>query len=107
MRVLAVTSASRVPELPNAPTLEEAGVPGVEITLWSGLFAPGGTPPEIVDKLEREIRSAMEDPQIRDRLRTLGADAVGSSAAEFRARIKSDIESWTEVANAAQVKIEQ
>jgi tripartite-type tricarboxylate transporter receptor subunit TctC len=106
LRALAVTSASRVPELPDVPTLAEAGVPGIEVTLWTGIFAPSGTPPEILTKLEAELKTAMRDPQVRDRLRTLAADAVGSSAAEFASRIKSDIESWTEVANAAQVKIE-
>jgi tripartite-type tricarboxylate transporter receptor subunit TctC len=106
LRAIAVTSTSRVPELPDVPTLPEAGVPGIEITLWTGVFAPSGTPPEIVSKLEGELKTAMKDPQIRERLRALAADAVGSSAAEFQVRIKSDIDSWTEVANAANVKME-
>jgi tripartite-type tricarboxylate transporter receptor subunit TctC len=106
LRALAVTSASRVPELPDVPTLAEAGVPGIEITLWTGLFAPSGTPPEVVTRLETEMKAIMRDQQVRDKFRTLAADAVGSSAGEFASRIKSDIERWTEVANAAQVKID-
>jgi tripartite-type tricarboxylate transporter receptor subunit TctC len=106
LRALAVTSAARVPELPDVPTLAEAGVPGIEITLWTGLFAPSGTPPDVLTRLETEMKAIMRDAQVRERLRTLAADAVGSTAAEFASRIKADIERWTEVANAAQVKID-
>jgi tripartite-type tricarboxylate transporter receptor subunit TctC len=107
LRALAVTSNSRVPELPNAPTMAEAGVKDMDVALWTGLFGPSGLPPEILTKLETKMKAIMKDPQVRERLRTLAADAVGNSSAEFAAHIKSELASWSEVATAANVKIEQ
>jgi tripartite-type tricarboxylate transporter receptor subunit TctC len=107
LRALAVTSTARIPEMPNVPTMAEAGVAGLELTLWSGLFAPQGTPSEILARLEAACRQILAEPAMRERLRGLATDAVGSSADEFAARIASDIRSWTEVAKAADVRIDQ
>lgn len=92
--------------MPAVPTMAEAGIPDMNVTLWTGLFAPAGTPPEIVARLEAACREILADPEIRERLRVLATDAVGSSAADFAARITADIARWTAVAKAADLKIE-
>lgn len=106
-RALGAMAKARIPELPDVPTLAEQGVDGLDFTLWTGLFAPKGTPPEIVNKLSAEVAKIMKDPEVKKRLRTLATDAASSAPAEFAARIKSDIQSWTEVAKAANFKIER
>ena len=106
MRALAVTSSSRLAELPDVPTMAEAGITGAEAVFWTGLFVPKGTPKEIVGKLEAEARAAMQDPEIRQRLRTLATEATSSSPAEFASRITDDLKAWGEVAKAAKVTLE-
>lgn len=106
LRALAVTSATRVPELPDVPTMAEAGISSADALIWTGLFAPKDTPPDVMGKLESEIRRIMQDPQVRERFRTLATDAVSSSPAEFAARIKADTEFWSEIAKEADVKLD-
>src|SRR3954469_18830313 len=76
LRALAVTSPSRLAELPDVPTVAEAGIAGAEALFWTGLFAPKGTPRDIINRLETELRTAMQDPEIRQRLRTLATEAM-------------------------------
>jgi tripartite-type tricarboxylate transporter receptor subunit TctC len=106
LRALAVTSSSRLPELPDVPTMAEAGITGAEAVFWTGLFVPKGTPKEIVSRLEAEVRTAMQDPEIRQRLRTLATDAASNSPAEFAGRITAELKAWNEVAKAANVTLE-
>ena len=106
LRALAVTSTSRLAELPDVPTMAEAGITGAEAVFWTGLFVPKGTPKEIVGKLEAEARAAMQDPEIRQRLRTLATEATSSSPAEFTGRITDDLKAWSAVAKAANVTLE-
>jgi tripartite-type tricarboxylate transporter receptor subunit TctC len=106
LRALAVTSPSRLAELPDVPTMAEAGITGADAVFWTGLFAPKGTPKEIVGKLDAEVRTAMQDPEIRQRLRTLATEAASSSPAEFTGRITSDLKAWGEVAKTANVSFE-
>jgi tripartite-type tricarboxylate transporter receptor subunit TctC len=106
LRALAVTSTARLTELPDVPTMAEAGVSGAEAIFWSGLFAPKGTPREILNRLEQEVRAAMQDTLVRERLRALATDAASSTPAEFAARIKADIEMWSGVAKAANVTLD-
>jgi tripartite-type tricarboxylate transporter receptor subunit TctC len=106
LRALAVTSPSRLAELPDVPTMAEAGITGADAVFWTGLFAPKGTPKEIVGKLDAEVRTAMQDPEIRQRLRTLATEAASSSPAEFTGRITSDLKAWSEVAKTANVSFE-
>ncbi len=84
LRALAVASTKRLPQLPDLPTMAEAGLAGVEIDSWSGLLAPAKTPPEIVEKLQREVSKALASPDILEKLRSQGAVVVGSTPAEFR-----------------------
>jgi len=106
LRALAVTSPSRLAELPDVPTMAEAGISGAEAVFWTGLFVPRGTPREIIARLEAEAKAAMQDPEIRQRLRALATDAASSSPAEFADRIKADLKAWGDVAKAANVTLE-
>jgi tripartite-type tricarboxylate transporter receptor subunit TctC len=106
LRALAVTSTKRLPELPDVPTMAEAGITGAEAVFWTGLFVPKGTPKEIISRLEAEAKTAMQDPEVRQRLRVLATDAASSTPAEFTDRIKADLKAWGEVAKAANVTIE-
>lgn len=101
LRALAVTSASRLTELPDVPTMAEAGIAGAEAEFWSGLFAPRNTPPDIVSRLESEVKSAMQDQDVRARLRALATNAVSSTPAEFTERIRTELKVWGSVAKTA------
>jgi len=106
LRALAVTSPNRLPELPDVPTMTEAGISGAEAVFWTGLFLPKGTPKEIQHRLETEARTAMQDPEVRQRLRALATDAASSTPAEFADRIAADLKAWGAVAKAANVTME-
>jgi tripartite-type tricarboxylate transporter receptor subunit TctC len=106
LRALAVTSASRLAELPDVPTTAEAKIDGVEAVFWSGLFAPKNTPRDIVNRIALEVKAAMQDADVRERLRTLATDATSSTPAEFTERIGTELKTWTAVAKAANVTAE-
>ena len=106
LRALAVTSASRLAELPDVPTMAEAGINGAEAEFWSGLFAPKNTPADIVSRLEQEVKAAMQDAGVRERLRSLATQATSSSPQEFTERIKSELKTWGAVAKTANVTVE-
>jgi tripartite-type tricarboxylate transporter receptor subunit TctC len=105
VRALAIAAPKRSADLPDVPTMKEAGA-DVEAVLWSGLFAPKGTPPAIVKKLEGELMRIVKLPEIAEKLKPLGIDPVGNSSDEFAAVMASDIARWTAVAKAANIKIE-
>jgi tripartite-type tricarboxylate transporter receptor subunit TctC len=101
MRVLAVTTAQRLPYLPDVPTIAELGFPAYEISSWQGVFAPAGTPKDVVGKINGELVKMLNTPAVRERIAREGADPVGSTPEEFAARVKSEIEKWSKVAKAA------
>jgi tripartite-type tricarboxylate transporter receptor subunit TctC len=103
LRALAITSAVRAPELPEVPTMHEAGVSDLNLTIWSGIFAKKGTPDAILTKLEAELRGALQLPDVKARFRALVSDAVGNSSAEFKAVIEADIAKWSAVVKAANI----
>ncbi|HZR61053.1 MAG TPA: tripartite tricarboxylate transporter substrate binding protein [Xanthobacteraceae bacterium] len=105
-KALAVTGKERAPELPDVPTMAEAGYPGVEVSLWSGLFAPAATPPAIVDKLRKAFAQTIADPGVAQKLRALAVSPGGATADEFRRIIDSDIVKYREVVQAAHLKFE-
>ena len=105
-RALAVAAPKRMEELPDVPTLKEAGA-DVDAVLWSGLFAPKQTPPVIVKKLESEIMRIARLPEVSSRLKPLGILSVGNSSEEFARILVSDIARWAAVAKAGNIKIEQ
>ena len=101
LRALAVTSELRLAQLPDVPTMAEAGYPAFEVSAWQGLLAPAGTSPAIVDKLHQEISRILAMPAVRERFAAVAAEPVGSSPARFRAHIQSEIAKWTAVAQRA------
>jgi tripartite-type tricarboxylate transporter receptor subunit TctC len=104
VRALAVTGAQRSPALPDVPTLAESGAPDQESDIIAGLLVPGGTPPEIVDRLNREVVKAVAMPDVRARLLALGFEPIGSTPKQFAQRIRSEIDKWAKVIRAAGIK---
>ena len=101
VRAIAVSSAQRAPALPEVPTLAEAGAPGQESEIIVGVLAPGGTSPEIIAALHRELVRIVATPEVRGRLAALGFEPIASTPAEFAERIKSEIATWAKVIRAA------
>ena len=106
LRVLAVTSARRWPTLPDVPTLAESGVPGYEMTLWTGLMAPAGTPQDIVTQLHRETVEVLAMPQVREAIGRQGGEINTGGPAEFGALIRSDLAKWQRVVKQAGIKVD-
>jgi tripartite-type tricarboxylate transporter receptor subunit TctC len=104
VRPIAVTGAQRSPALPEVPTLAESGAPDQESEIIAGLLAPGGTPPEIVERLNRETVKVVAMPDVRARLAALGFDPIGSTPKQFAERIRSEIDKWAKVIRAAGIK---
>lgn len=104
LRALAVTSSTRVPALPDMPTLAEAGVPGVVVVNWYGLIAPAKTPKNIIARLSSETAKAMQSPDVMKRLVAEGSAAVGSSPQEFAAHLKAEHELWERVIKQAGIR---
>jgi tripartite-type tricarboxylate transporter receptor subunit TctC len=107
VRALAVTGAERAPELPDVPSMAEAGYPEVNTKLWSGVFAPAATPPAIAKKLETALQHAIRDPEVSAKLRGMAVNPGGTSSDEFRKMIDADIQSYVQVVKAANLKFEQ
>lgn len=106
LRGLAVTGTKRLEALPELRTLSEAGIAGVDVVTWFGLFAPAGTPRAIVDRLNAEAVKALASPAVKQQLATLGDYPVGTSVDDFAAFVRTEHKRWTEVVKAAGVKIE-
>jgi tripartite-type tricarboxylate transporter receptor subunit TctC len=104
VRALAVTSARRSPALPEVPTLKEAGAPDQESDIILGVLVPAGTPPDIVDRLHREIVEIVAMPDVHERLAALGFEPIASTPKEFAERIKAEIDKWAKVIRAADIK---
>jgi tripartite-type tricarboxylate transporter receptor subunit TctC len=106
LKPIAVAATRRLPQLPNVPTMAEAGLPDFEVSSWNGLLAPVRTPPAIVAKLHRETVRILAQPDVRERFVSQAAEVVGSSPDEFRAYIRSEIDRWGVVAKKANVVLE-
>jgi tripartite-type tricarboxylate transporter receptor subunit TctC len=106
VKPLAVNAGKRQVLLPDVPTLAEAGMPQFDRYTWFGMFAPAGTPPEIVSRLQREIVVALQAPDLLERFASVGAEPVGSTPQQFVERIRSDAARWAEVIRAANVKVQ-
>jgi tripartite-type tricarboxylate transporter receptor subunit TctC len=105
LRALAVTTARRLDVLPDVPTVAES-VPGFEAIGWTGLGAPRNTPPEVVDKLNKEVNAALADPAFKARLADLGGIPLAGSPAEFAKFFADDARKWSKVVRAANLKAE-
>lgn len=104
LRALAVTSPTRVPSLPDVPTIAEAGFPQLTVNAWFGMLAPSGTSPAIVTRLNRELRRAMDDPDLVSRLDALGLQPTMSSPSELAGHIVREIDRWAGVVQRANIK---
>lgn len=104
MKALAVSSAERSPVLPNLPTMAESGVPGFDISIWFGLLAPAGTPPAIVEKLNKELIAIVNIPDVREKMLGQGLEPATNTPEEFSAMIKNEIVKWGKIVTAAKVE---
>jgi tripartite-type tricarboxylate transporter receptor subunit TctC len=106
VRALAVTGAKRSASLPNVPTFAEVGVPGMDGSNWFGVFAPAGTPPEIVQRLNRELNAALRAPDVLERLERSGAEPAGGTPEQFAKTYRDEYENWKAVIKRANIKPE-
>jgi tripartite-type tricarboxylate transporter receptor subunit TctC len=106
LRALGVSSAKRIAAFPEMPTVEQAGLPGFEATLWYGVLAPAGTPMPIVNRLHGTLTRALQSAELKERFVAEGSEPVGSTPQEFHAFIKSEIERWAAVVKASGMKAE-
>ena len=105
LRALAVTTAKRSEILPGVPTVGEF-LPGFEASNWFGIVAPKNTPPEIIEKLNKEVNAALAEPDIKARLADFGVAPLAGSPADFAKFIAAEAEKWTKVIRAANIKVE-
>jgi tripartite-type tricarboxylate transporter receptor subunit TctC len=106
VRALGVTTAKRVPMLPDVPTIAEAGVPGYDTGVWWGLLGPANMAADLVAKLSHDFVAAVNAPKVKDRLGSLGASPIGSSPQQFEAQIQTDYDKWGPIIKAAGIKPE-
>ncbi len=107
VKALAVTGSERSPELPDTPSMAEAGFPSVDVHLWSGVFARAETPAPIVAKLEQALSQAIRDPGVSDKLKAMAATPGGGPADDFKRMIDADIVKFSDVAKAGNLHFEQ
>jgi tripartite-type tricarboxylate transporter receptor subunit TctC len=105
VRTLGVTGAKRVAAIPDVPTIGET-VPGYEVSIWYGMAAPRGTPPEIVEKLNQAVNAVLADPKLQARLAELGGEPMPMTPAEFGKLVAEETEKWAKVIRAANIKVE-
>ena len=103
LRAIAVTGTARSEVLPNVPTAIEGGLRGFEVTSWNALYAPAGTPPEIVAALNAALRAVLAAPELKQRFSEFGIEAKASSGEELNARMKADIDKWAAVIERAKI----
>jgi tripartite-type tricarboxylate transporter receptor subunit TctC len=104
LRALAVSTGKRNPQLPDVPTTAEAGVKGTETALWFGLWGPAGMPRDIVAKISADVRKAIADPGVREKLINLGNDTLDMSPEAFTAFVREEIDTNKRILAAAGVK---
>jgi tripartite-type tricarboxylate transporter receptor subunit TctC len=94
---VAVTGSQRSPFAPEIPTMAESGLPGFEVTAWYGMYAPAGTPKEIIVKLNREIVKTMQSQEMKEKLLAVGAEAISSTPEELSVIMKADLVKWAKI----------
>jgi len=107
LRALAITTPRRSPLLPDVPTVAESGVPGYEVTLWTGMFSPTGTPKDVVAQLGREIEASLGQADTREALAKLGSEVNFSPLEPFTAFMKADYARWVKVTREANIRLDQ
>ncbi len=106
VKPLGVSLARRSTALPDVPTLAEAGVPGYEVNVWYGLFAPSGTPKPVIAKMAADINKQLKSADFQERLAALGVDAAGGTPAQFKAMFAEEVVKWAKVVKAAKVVLD-
>lgn len=106
IKAIAITAPSRVPEFPNIPTMGEGGVSDFDVSGWGGIVVPKGTPKEVIDRLNKEINSALRAPLVVDGFKKIGATPVGGSAEEMKAHADRDSKMWGDVIQKANITLE-
>ncbi len=101
---LGVSTSKRSSALPDVPTIAESGLPGFNYNLWVGVFAPTGTPPDIVDKINKDVGRALQSDDVKQRLATMGAEPMPMTPAEFRTFVQTEIDDSAKVIKAAGIK---
>jgi len=106
LRALAITGSTRSTELPDVPTMAEAGIKDMVVTAWFGFLAPAGTPPEIINKIQLATKKVMDTPEIQKRFKEMGGFSGGDTPAQFNAFINSQIADWKITVEAAKLSLE-
>ncbi len=106
LKALAITGSKRSAAAPDLPTVAESGMPGYQVYEWNAIFAPAGTPPAIVNRLQAEIAKVVKIPEVRDRMLALGGEIVASSPADLGAWVHEQSASWAKVVRASNIKAE-
>ena len=105
VRALAVTAPTRLPSLPNIPTMAEVGMSGVEFKVWTALFAPTGTPANIVKFLETEVNKVLRQADVIQAMNIMSVQASGTTSEEFSKILKEDLLKWGQVAETAKISL--
>jgi len=103
---LGVSSAKRSSALPNVPTIAASGLPGFDYNLWVGMFAPAGTPADIVEKINRDVNRVLREPDVKERMTALGAEAMMMTPAEFDKFVRIEMDDAAKVVKAAAIKVQ-
>jgi tripartite-type tricarboxylate transporter receptor subunit TctC len=106
LRALAVTTSTRYPELPDLPTMQEAGVPGYEVTAWFGIMLPKGAPKEVISRINGEVNKALLQADMKEKLLQQGALATAWTPQEFGSFIHDEVVKWGKVVTASGAKVE-
>jgi tripartite-type tricarboxylate transporter receptor subunit TctC len=106
LRALAIAAPKRVPAFPDIPTAAEAGLPNYEVATWYGLFAPKGTPPDIIERMKKELKEALQTAAIKDAWERNGSDVPDVAGPEFGKMVSADVARWRKVVTEAGVKLD-
>ena len=106
VRLLATTGKQRMPNLPEVPTIREAGIEGADVLIWYGVVAPAATPKDVVARLNREIVKIMNTPDVREKFSQQGVDPASSTPDEFAQMIRDEVTRWGKVIRSAGIKLE-
>lgn len=106
LRALAITSAARSPQLPDVPTMAEAGLPGYEIAGWFGVLAPAATPKPVVERLNKELQAVLALPEVREQIGAMGGIIAAEGPADFGRYIAAETDKWGALVRSAQIKIQ-
>jgi tripartite-type tricarboxylate transporter receptor subunit TctC len=106
LRALAATTINRIPSMPELPTLAETLAPGFDYIIWHGFYVPAGTPRDVVAKLNRDVNAVLRQPDVRERLTGLGMEVRPGTPESLDTLVRGEIKKWTEVGQAANIKVE-